>query len=43
MLDASPHWVRQQVKSGEIPSIRIGGKVMIPAEALKHRLNGGAA
>ena len=38
LLGLSDRFVRSLVKNGEIPSIRIKGRVLIPAEALQRRV-----
>ncbi len=39
-LGASPASVWRWITSGELPAVRIGGRVFIPHEALRRRLEG---
>lgn len=37
-LGKSQEWVRDQIKSGDIPHVRIGGSILIPVAALQRRV-----
>ena len=39
LLRASERWVRTRIKSGHIPHIRMGGKILVPFDRLRDMLN----
>lgn len=41
LLRRSTRWVRDNIRSGEIPSVKIGGSVFIPRSELADRLTSG--
>lgn len=43
LLDIDPRTVSKGVDSGEIPAVRIGGRVLIPTEGLRRLLGIGAS
>ena len=38
LLRASERWVRTRIKSGHIPHIRMGGKILVPSDRLRDML-----
>ena len=38
LLRASTKWVRGRIKSGHIPHIRMGGKILVPSDKLREQL-----
>lgn len=38
LLGKSQEWVRDHVKSGDLPHVRIGGSILIPVAALRERI-----
>ena len=43
VLNGTERWVREQVRAGNIPHIRIGGRILILADSLEAMLRGESA
>ncbi len=41
-LGVSAHVLRQAIERGQLPSVRLGGRIFIPAQAVDAALAGGA-
>ena len=42
LLKIGRNAVYEGISRGEIPSVRVGGRILVPLQALRRMLNGGA-